>query len=154
MQMAESNVNVMQERINEWKKAHKDKPRDLDYGMFCDVLDIVNESSVLKVARNPLDEDRDWVPDTVCHNVRGFEVDDQGRLVIILSRDHAELTVESAYAKLRGLKKHAPAKSNSVMVRVSDTKVVQLTDVYSHALVKDSWAGLPFDVVFAYYEED
>lgn len=37
--------NVMMERIQEWKDAHKEEPRELDFDFFCSIVDRVNESS-------------------------------------------------------------------------------------------------------------
>ena len=144
---------VLQEMIKQWKKQNKDKLPDLNYEMMNTIMTHINESSPVKVARNPLDKDHDWIPDTVCHNVKNVYIDDEGRLTLRIRKDNTELTVDKLIDQIKKLKTNI-SRSSVIMVKVSEEKVVQLTDVYSHALVKDSWAGLPFDLVFAYYEED
>ena len=152
--MAEpTDPNVLQEMIKEWKRQNKEKPRDLDYEMLDVIMRHVNGSSPVKVARNPLDKERDWIPDTVCQNVKSVSIDDQGRLTVHVRGDKTELSVDAMLGQIKRLKTKI-SRSSSIMLKISDKKTVQLTDIYSHALVKDSWAGLPFDLVLAYYEED
>lgn len=146
--------DVMREMINEWKAAHKEKPRDLDFEMLCEILKHVNGNSLVKIACNPLDEDRDWIYGTECFSVGKVEVDDQGRLLIHMRRDKSEYTVDKMRDALHRLRKNSPSRSSGIMAKVSEKKVVQLTDVYSHALMKDHWAGLPSDLVLAYYEKE
>jgi hypothetical protein len=145
--------SVLQEMIKQWKAEHKAKPRPLDFEMFQQILKMVNESSAVKVARNPLDEDHDWIPETTCLNVGKISQDDEGHLVLHVRHNKTEYSVDKLLTDLRRVGKKLSLGS-SIMAQVSEKKVVQITDVYSHALVKDSWAGLPFDLVFAYYEKD
>lgn len=147
-------LDAMQAKIKQWREANKEAPRDFDFGMLCTIVDALNDSSAVKVACNPLDEERNWVPDAVCRNVGKVDVDDQGRLVLAVRHDKEELPVEKLALQIRQLKKRRPADQSPVMLKISDTKTVRITDAYSHALVRDSWAGLPFDLVLAYYEND
>lgn len=145
--------SVLQEMIKKWKAEHKAKPRPLDYEMFLQISNMVSDSSEVKVARNPLDEDHDWIPDTKCLGVTKVFQDDEGRLTLRASYGKTNYTVDKMHSELRRVGKKI-SLSSSIMAQLGDSKTVQLTDVYSHALVKDSWAGLPFDLVFAYYEEE
>ena len=147
-------LDAMQEKIKKWREANKDAPRDFDFKMLCTIIGALNDSSAVKVACNPLDEERNWVPDTTCHNIGKIDIDDEGRLVLSIRRDKEELSVEKLAWQINRLKKQRPADQSSVLLRISETKTVQITDAYSHALVRDSWAGLPFDLVLAYYEKD
>lgn len=145
--------SVLQEMIKKWKAEHKAKPRPLDYEMFLQISNMVSDSCEIKVARNPLDEDHDWIPNTPCLGVTKIFQDSEGRLTLRATHGKSHYTVDKLHSELRRVGKKI-SLSSSIMVQLSDSKTVQLTDVYSHALVKDSWAGLPFDLVFAYYEED
>ena len=146
--------NVMREMIQEWKDAHKEEPRDLDFDFFCSIIDCANESSPVKVACNPRAVDGDWIPGTPCHNVSKVGVDDQGRLTLHLRRDKEEMSAEKLYGQIMRLKKKVAGGASYVMVQINESKSVRLTDAYSHSLVNEHWAGLPFDLVFAYYDED
>ena len=152
MRMAE--FDAMKETIKQWREAHKEAPRDFDFKMLCTIIGMLNDSSAVKVACSPLDEDRNWIADTVCHNVGKLDVDDEGRLLISIRGSKEECTVEKFDAQLRRLKKQRIADGSSVMLRLSETRIVKVTDAYSHALVRDSWAGLPFDFVLAYQKEE
>ena len=146
--------NVMLERIQEWKDAHKSEPRELDFDFFFEIVDRVNESSAVKVACNPTSADGDWIPGTTCLNVAKAVVDDQGRLTLLLRHDKDETSAGKLYGQIHRLKKKVAGGASHVMVQVSETKSVRLTDAYSHSLMQEHWAGLPFDLVFAYYDED
>ena len=86
-------------------------------------------------------------------NFRSFISGLHGLFTLRATHGKSNYTVDKLHHELRRVGKKI-SLSSSIMVQLSDSKTVQLTDVYSHALVKDSWAGLPFDLVFAYYEED
>ena len=146
--------NVMMERIQEWKDAHKEEPRELDFDFFCSIIDRANESSPVKVACNPTAADGDWIPGTLCRNVSGASVDDQGRLTLHLRRDKEEMPTGKLYGQVMRLRKKVVGGASHVMVQIGEFKSVRLTDAYSHSLVNERWAGLPFDIVFAYYDED
>ena len=146
--------NVLHEKIKEWKKAHKGAPRDLDFAFFCEILRFVNGSSPVKVACNPTSQAGEWVPGTECRSVAKAEVDDKGRLVLRLKSDKTGLSADKLYEQVQHLKKRVAGGKSPVMVKISETKTIQITDAYSHSLVKQHWAGLPFDLVFAYYDEE
>lgn len=146
--------SVMMEKIQEWKDAHKEEPRELDFDFFCSIVDHANEASPVKVACNPTAADGNWIPGTPCYNVSKVSVDDQGRLALYLRRDKEEMPAERLYTQIMRLKKKVVGGTSHVMVQISEMKSVRLTDAYSHSLVNEHWAGLPFDLVFAYYDED
>ena len=129
--------NVMMERIQEWKDAHKEEPRELDFGFFCTIVDRVNESSPVKVACNPTAADENWIPGTPCHNVSKASVDDQGRLTLHLRRDKEEMPAEKLYGQIMRLKKKVAGGTSHVMVQIGEGRSVRLTDAYSHSLVND-----------------
>ena len=147
--------NPMGERIRQWGESHKAEARELDFDFLCKIINRVNGSSAVKVACNPIARDGSWIPDTPCRNVSKVGVDEEGRLVLYASRDKKEMPVEKLFDKIQGVKERISGGSSFVMVKFSsEGDAIRLTDAYSHSLVNDHWAGLPFDVVFAYYNED
>lgn len=142
----------LRQAVKSYKEAMRTQMQDLDARFFLKTLNAVNESSVLKVAANPIDEKGDWIHGTKLMNVRGFEVDDSGRLVVRTRGDNTEMPVEKALDQLEKLQRklHMGAE---VVLELKGEKYVQITDVYSHAFVKSVFAGLPFDLVLAYYEK-
>ena len=146
--------DVMRQMVQKWKSEHREKQADLDLEMFMKIIKVANGSSAIKVACNPLDEDHDWIPDTPCYNIGNVYVDEQQRLVLCMRRDKTEYSVEKMLDTLKALKKQGPSRFSKIMLQITDDKIVELTDIYSHALVRDNWAGLPFDIVLAYYDED
>ena len=146
--------NVMMEKIQEWKDAHKAEPRELDFDFFCQIVDRVNESSPVKVACNPTATDGNWIPGALCRNVSKATVDDNGRLTLHLRHDKEEMPADKLYGQIQKLKKKVAGGASHVMVQLTEEKSVRLTDAYSHSLVNEHWAGLPFDLVFAYFDED
>ena len=152
---SQNEPNPMGERIQQWEEAHKAEPRDLDFDFFCKIIDRVNESSAVKLACNPITKKGDWIPGTPCHNVAKADVDDEGRLVLYARNDGKEMSAEKLYEQVHHLEKKISAGTSPIMMkRSADSEEIQLTDAYSHSLVNEHWAGLPFDVVFAYYDED
>lgn len=145
--------DVMLQRIQEWKDAHKDVPRELDFGFFCEIIEKVNNSSAVKVARNPTTVDGDWIHGAECINVARAIVDERGRLALQLRRDREEMSAERLIEQVDRLKEQVDGKSSAVMVQISEDREIQITDAYSHSLVSDHWAGLPFDLVFAYFDD-
>lgn len=75
-------------------------------------------------------------------------------MTLHLRRDKEEMPAEKLYGQIMRLKKKIAGDASYVMVQLGESKSVRLTDAYSHSLVNAHWAGLPFDLVFAYYNED
>ena len=56
--------------------------------------------------------------------------------------------------QIENLKSKLHGTTGPVMLALSNEKKVKLTDAFSHSFVKDVCAGLPFDVVLGYFEDD
>ena len=146
--------DALRAAIKSYKEAIRAPQQDLDVEYLIKTLRSVNESSAMKVARNPLGPDRTWNHDTTMYNLKGIDVDDEGHLTVIIRRDKEEFTVEDFLDSFRKLKRKIIDKKGPVMYKVNDEKKVRITDVYSHAFVGDRYAGLPLDLVLGYFEED
>ncbi len=143
----------LQEAVRSYREAMRPPKHDLDVEFFAKTMGVVNESSPLKVARNPIDADGRWRHDAVLRNVRGLELGDTGKLTIYARGDKEEFPVEKAIDQLNALRRML-ANDDPIMFYVSEEKQVRITDIYSHAFFKDAWAGLPFSLVLAYFDED
>lgn len=143
----------MKQAVKSYKEAMRTEKQDLDVEFLKRTLSAVNDGSPLKVACNPIGKDRLWRRDAKLLNVRALELDDEGHLVVHTRTDKTELPVEKALDQLQKLKRKLQP-SGPVMLQVSETKQVRITDAYSHAFVKSAWAGLPFDLVLAYFEDE
>lgn len=145
--------DVLREAVKSYKEAIREAKQDLNIGFFLKTLSVVNESSAIKLARNPVDSNGKWRRDAAIYNVRGFEIDDSGRLVVRTRVDKEELSVEKALDQLHKLRRKINNES-VIVYQVSEHKEIQITDIYSHAFVKNAWAGLPFDLVLGYFEKE
>ena len=146
--------DALREAIKSYKEAMRAPQQDLDVEYLIKTLRSVNDACPIKVARNPLGDDRSWNHDAKMYNVKGIEVDDEGRLTVFIRRDNTEFTVDAFLDRFAKLKRKIVDKKGPVMHRVNDEKTVQITDVYSHAFVGDRYAGLPLDLVLGYYEAE
>ena len=88
------------------------------------------------------------------YNVRSIEVDEESHLVIRIRKDKGEYPVERFIESVLKNRRRLIDKRGPVFFEVSETKRVQITDVYSHAFLNDRLAGLPLDLVLGYFEED
>lgn len=146
--------DALQAAVKNYKAAMRKFDQDLDVDFLLKTLESVNERSVVKIARNPVDENREWIAGTVLYNVGKIDVDEEHHLMLRIRHDNAECTVEKMLDQLDKLKKKMHGTMGPVMLALNDLKKVQITDVYSHAFVKDVYAGLPADVVLGYFEDD
>lgn len=140
--------------VKNFKDAMRKVDQDLDVDFLLKTLGMVNEHSAVKVARNPVDANHEWISGTKLHNIGKVEVDDEFHLLLHIRHDGAECTAEKLLEHIEVAKKKMHATMGPVMLQVSDSKKVQITDVFSHSLVKDMYAGVPFDVVLGYFEDD
>lgn len=145
--------DALRAAVKDYKEAMRRFDQDLDVSYLLKTLNSVNERSVVKIARNPLDKNREWVKGTVLHNVGRIDVDDEYHLTLRIRHDNAECTVEKMLDQIEKLKKKMHGTMGPVMLELNDQVKVKLTDVYSHAFVKDVYAGLPADVVLGYFED-
>ena len=146
--------DALRQTIVSYKEAVRPATEDLNLEYLLKTLNSVNEASPVKVARNPLDSDRNWNPDAKLYNVRHIAVDDEGHLSVSIRKDSQEYSVERFIDDYEKLKRKITDKKGPVMLAVSEGEGIKLTDAYSHGLAKDHLAGLPFDLVLGYFEED
>ena len=146
--------DALRHAIKSYKEAMRRPHQDLDVAFFIKTLQVANGLSCLKIARNPVNKDHQWNPDTILYNVGKVEVDEEHHLVVRIRKDGVEHTVEKMLDEVTKLKRKLHGLQGPVMLALSDEKKVQITDIYSHAFVEDHWAGLPFDVVLGYFEDD
>lgn len=148
--------DVLHEAIKSYKEAMRAPMQDLTIEYLVKALHSVKDSSVVKVARNPVLPDREWNVEAKLYNVRAVGVDEQNRLVVTARKDEEEFTVERFIAQLIHLKDEfrLPDVKGPIMFQVSEEKVVQLTDIYSHVTIEGHYGGMPIDMVLGYYEDD
>lgn len=138
--------DVLQEKIREYRKMLKlDRP-DLDLALLLKILDIMNDSSEVKVAIEPVSESGEWIADTPTYTVCNVKRLDDGRLVLRVNNEKHGMTVGDLYVKLTKEMKRTTGKSVPVLF-MKGSEVVQLTEAFSHTMTNEQWAGLPFDLV-------
>lgn len=135
-----------------YKEATRRYDQDLDVDYLLKTLEAVNASSAVKIACNPVDKNHDWINGTKLFNIGKIEVDAEFHLTLHVRRDNDECTAETMLEQIDKLKKTLHGTSGPVMLALANGEKVKLTDAYSHSLVKDACAGLPFDVVLGYFE--
>lgn len=139
---------IWEDKIKEYREMVKrDKP-ELDIELLFRILDIVNESSEVKVAIEPINERGEWTSDAPTYSVRGVTRLEDGRVALTVKSDKHGIEAGDLFLKLKKEFKHGNASKAPVLF-VHKEKVTQLTEAYSHALVREQWAGMPFDVVLA-----
>ena len=144
--------DVLLEKIREYRKLLKmDKP-ELDMALFLKILDITNESSEVKVAINPLSDEGEWASDAPTWAVGGVTVLDDGRVALRVKDDRHGMEAGDLQVRLKKQFKRSTGDGVPVLFVQGET-VTQLTDAYSHALVREKWAGMPFDLVLAVKEK-
>ena len=138
--------DVLLEKIREYRRMLKiDKP-DLDLALLLKILGIMNESSQVKVAIEPVSETGEWVSDTPTFNVNGLKRLEDGRLVLRVSKEKSGMTAGDLLEKLEKELKHSSGEKMPVLFMKGD-EAVQLNEAFSHSMNKEQWAGLPFDLV-------
>ena len=140
--------DVLLEKIREYRNMLKlDKP-DLDLALLLKILDITNESSEVRVAIEPVADSGEWLSDTPSYAVKGVKELDDGRIVLYVSDEKHGMHAGDLFLQLKKILKHASG-SNMPVLFLHGGEVTQLTEAYSHSLVEEQWAGLPFDVILA-----
>lgn len=140
--------DVMQQRIREYRESLKKQKPDLDMELLFRIMRIMNDASEVRVSIDPLDEDGQWSKNAPTYGVAGVIQLEDGRLALRVTSDKHGITVENLEAKLRKEFKHRSPVGVPVIYVHGET-VTQLTEAYSHALVREKWAGLPFDLILA-----
>ena len=140
--------DVMREKIKAYRESLKEEKPELDIALLFRILDMVNESSEVKVAVNPVGEEGEWSSDAPTYGVSGVTTLDDGRVALTVKNDKHGIEAGDLYLKLKKQFKRTKGEKVPVLY-VHKEQVTTLTDVYSHALVRQMWAGMPFDVVLA-----
>lgn len=143
---------VWGEKIKAYRESLKGPKPDLDMSLLFRILDVVNESSEVHVAINPVDDEAGWSSDAPTYAVAGVCRLDDGRIALRVNSEKHGMEAGDLYVKLKHELKHVQVDKMPVLY-VRGEKVVQLTDAYSHSLVREMWAGMPFDLVLAVDED-
>ena len=138
--------DVLLEKIREYRRMLKTDKPDLDLALLLKILDIMNESSQVKVALEPVTESGEWVSDTPTFSVNSLKRLDDGRLVLRMNKEKNGMTAGDLHVKLEKELKHSSGEKVPVLFMKGD-EPVQLTEAFSHSMNKEQWAGLPFDLV-------
>ena len=142
---------VWEEKIKAYRNSIKEAKPDLDIALLLRILDLVNESSEVKVAIDPIDKEGGWSSDAPTYAVTGVRKLDDGRVVLRVNDEKHGIEAGDLYTKLKREFKRGSGDKAPVLFARGD-KVTQLTDAYSHALVREQWAGMPFDLILAVKE--
>lgn len=143
---------LWEERLREYRESLKKAKPELDIALLFRILDLVNESSEVKVAINPLSDEGEWASDAPTWAVGGVTVLDDGRVALRVKDDRHGMEAGDLHARLKKQFKRSTGDGVPVLFVQGET-VTQLTDAYSHALVREKWAGMPFDLVLAVKEK-
>ena len=144
--------SVMREKIQAYRDSLQGEKPELDIALLFKILDTVNDASEVHVAIDPIGEDGNWSSDAETWACAGVKRLDDGRVVLRVHDEHHGISADDLYLKLKREFKRESGKGVPVLY-IRNGEVTQLTDAYSHALVKEMWAGMPFDLVLAVREE-
>ena len=123
------------------------------FSLLLKSLDKVNGNSEVKIARNAINDKREWIPGTKAYNVSKVSLTDDRKVVFSLRKDGGAMTVDQLREALEPIIKKLPLKTVPIMLQLGENKLVQLTELYAHSLVQSMWAGLPFDFVLGYNQD-
>ena len=146
--------DALRSAIEGYKEATRRYDQDLDVEYLLKSLEAVSECSAVKVARNPVDKNHEWIHGTELLSIGKIDVDDEFHLTLHIRHDGGECTAETMLEQIENIKSKLHGTTGPVMLALSNEKKVKLTDAFSHSFVKDVCAGLPFDVVLGYFEDD
>lgn len=144
--------DVLQEKIKEYKESLKKERPELDIALLFRILDLMNESSEVKVAIDPVKGDGEWSSDAPTYAVVGVTTLEDGRVALKVRDERHAMEAGDLYVKLKKVFKRKNVEKVPVLYVKNET-VTQLTDAYSHALVQQKWGGMPFDLVLAVKSE-
>lgn len=140
--------DALQETIQEYRRMLKTTKPDLDIALLFRIFNLMNDSSEVHVAINPVTDEGDWSSSAPTYAVSGVTRLSDGRIALRVNSERHGITVDELSLMLRQELKRDSGATRPVLY-VRNDEVTQLTDAYSHALVRDTWAGLPFDLVLA-----
>ncbi|MBQ9041309.1 MAG: hypothetical protein IJ111_00675 [Eggerthellaceae bacterium] len=135
----------LHQKVEEFKASLQKVTPEMDVSLLLRVLDVVNESSEVKYAFDAIDE-QGWKTGTEEIAVGGARVTDDGKLCLTLKSEKHGIEAGKLYSQARKLNKKGCADSASIVV-MRKGEEMQVTDIFSHSMVRQMWAGLPFDVV-------
>lgn len=145
--------DILKDKVAEYKRSHPDKLPELDFALLLKSLDKVNGNSEVKVARNAINDKREWIPGTKAYSVSKVYLSDDRKVVFSLRKDGGAMTVDQLREALEPIIKKLPVKTVPIMLSLGENKLIQLTELYAHSLVQSMWAGLPFDFVLGYNQD-
>lgn len=141
-------LNEAVDHYKEQEKA-KEKPPEINVGFLKRVIDSVSDDSDIRVCIDPLDEKRRWIHDCTTLSVHDVKMDDQGRLVLYVHNDNQSITSGKLYEKIAHMGKDL--KDNAEIIFYRHDQLHKIDDIYSHTIVRNFFAGLPFDVALIAY---
>ena len=144
----EDGNGVLQDKIKQYREMLKKEKPELDLELLFRILRIMNDASEVHMAIDPIAEDGQWSSSAPTFAVSGVKTLDDGRVALSVKPDKHGMSVEEVEKRLHKALKRDRGTGKPVLAVYGDT-VTQLTDAYSHALVREQWAGLPFDLVLA-----
>ena len=150
--METTDESVIAEKVRAYKESLKLANPALDIALLSRILDMVNESSEVKVAIEPIGDEGEWSTDAPTWAVAGVTKLDDGRVALRVRDDKHGMQAGDLFTKLKKEFKHKTGEKTPVIF-VRGGEVTELTDVFSHSLVREVYAGLPFDVVLAVREK-
>ena len=140
--------DVMWDKVREYKKMLAEAKPDMDISLLLRILDVMNSSSEVFVAHNPLYDDDSWVSDVQKYAVKGAALNDEGKFVLKTSSDKQGMHVDDLHQLIKDAMRHGLSERASIYFMRKE-ELVEITDAYSHTLAKDQWSGLPFDLILA-----
>ena len=140
--------DILKEKIKAYRESLNKSVPDLDIALLLRILDMVNDDSEVKVAISPVDPEGGWSSSAPTYAVLGTKTSDDGRIELRVNDQKHGIAADALYTQLKKALKHASGSGMPVFFthKGEETK---LTDVYSHSLVRNVYAGMPFDVVLA-----
>lgn len=141
--------DALSEKIKEYREMLENERPELDMELLMRVLEMVNDESEVKVAIDPVDATGEWVATATTYAVLGLRKLDDGRLALRVADERHGIVGEKLIMQLRKEFDTNFAGHKVPVLFVHKGEVVQLTEIYSHVLVRAAYAGMPSDVVLA-----
>lgn len=144
----ENEEDALQLRIKQFKESLKKSIPDMDVNLLVRILKLMHSGSEVFVAVNPIHDDDSWVKDNPKYAVKGIKRLEDGRLLLrTTSEKHGIEAGDLLPAVRRELKKGLSDRAKIVFMRKEE--LVEITDAFSHSIVREHWSGLPFDLILA-----
>lgn len=144
---------VLREKVDEYKRTHPEVLPEFDYALLVKSMKRVNEDSPVKIARNAVNEMREWIPGSETWNVGRVYLSDDHYVTFTVSHGDKAMTVSDLFDELEEIDKKLPLKDVPIMIQLNETTRIRATDLYAHSLVSSMWAGLPVDFVLCYTQK-